>query len=161
MYKESRKKMKSRLLIIVALIFTPNMVIFSQQPKIQNSKLKIQNAWVRPAAKGANSALYFVLQNNGSKPDTLIGAESKLADIVEVHESFKRDNDRMGMRPAGKLAINPKSEFEFKPGGFHIMLLGVLKDLKIGDQIEVVLLLKYVGKIKIKAEVRDMPIMKN
>lgn len=153
--------MKSRLLIIVALIFTPNMIIFSQQPKIQNSKLKIQNAWVRPAAKGANSALYFTLKNNGSKTDTLIGVESKIAEIVEVHESYKKDNDRMGMREVGKLAIKPKSELEFKPGGFHVMLLGALKDLKIGDQIEVVLLLKYVGKIKIKAEVRDMPIMKN
>ncbi|MCX6175149.1 MAG: copper chaperone PCu(A)C [Ignavibacteriales bacterium] len=149
--------MKIRSLAIVMLIFTLNMIIFAQQPKIQNSKLKIQNAWVRPAAKGANSALYFVLQNNSSKPDTLIGAESKLADIVEVHESYKRDNDRIGMRPAGKLAINPKSEFEFKPGGFHVMLLDLQKDLKLGDSFDAVLLLKYAGKIKVKAEVRDMP----
>ena len=152
--------MKRSWLIIVALIFTLNMIIFAKQPKTQNSKLKIQNAWVRPAAKGANSALYFVLQNNGSKPDTLIGAESKLADIVEVHESYKRDNDRMGMRPAGKLAINPKSEFEFKPGGFHVMLLDLQKDFKVGDSFDAVLLLKYAGKIKVKAEVRDIPMMK-
>ncbi|TSA29826.1 MAG: copper chaperone PCu(A)C [Ignavibacteriales bacterium] len=152
--------MKRRLLIMVALIFMLNTIIFAQQPKTQNSKLKIQNAWVRPAAKGANSALYFVIENNSIKTDTLIGAESKIAEEVEVHESFKKDNDRMGMRPAGKLAINPKSEFEFKPGGFHIMLLGVTKDLKIGDKIEVVLLFKNKGKIKIKAEVSDMPITK-
>ncbi|MBI5730537.1 MAG: copper chaperone PCu(A)C [Ignavibacteriales bacterium] len=152
--------MKRSWLIIVALIFTLNMIIFAQQPKTQNSKLKIKNAWVRPAAKGANSALYFVLQNNGSKPDTLIGAESKLADIVEVHESYKRENDKMGMRPAGKLAIGSKSEFEFKPGGFHVMLLGVMKDLKIGASFEAVLQFKYAGKIKVKAEVHDTPITK-
>lgn len=154
------KKVKGKSLLIVALIFTLNLIIFAQQPKTQNSKLKIKNVWVRPAAKSANSALYFVLQNNGSKPDTLIGAESKLADIVEVHESYKRDNDRMGMRPAGKLAINPKSELEFKPGGFHVMLLDLQKDLKIGDSFDAVLLLKYAGKIKVKAEVRDMPMTK-
>ena len=154
------KKVKGKSLLIVALIFTLNMIIFAQQPKTQYLKLKIKNAWVRPAVKGANSALYFVLQNNGSKPDTLIGAESKLADIVEVHESYKRDNDRMGMRPAGKLVINPKSELEFKPGGFHVMLLDLQKDFKIGDLFEAVLQFKYAGKIKVKAEVRDMPMMK-
>ena len=154
------KKVKGKSLLIVALIFTLNMIIFAQQPKTQYLKLKIKNAWVRPAVKGANSALYFVLQNNGSKPDTLIGAESKLADIVEVHESYKRDNDIMGMRPAGKLVINPKSELEFKPGGFHVMLLDLQKDFKIGDLFEAVLQFKYAGKIKVKAEVRDMPMMK-
>ncbi len=152
--------MKRRLLIIVALIFTINMIIFAQQPKTQNSKLKIQNAWVRPAARGANSALYFVLQNNGSKPDTLIGAESKLADIVEVHESYKRDNDRMGMREVKLVAIAANSKVELKPGGFHVMLLGVMKDLKIGDSFEAVLQFKYAGKIKVIAEVRDTPVTK-
>ncbi|GEM_PF-977228 len=152
--------MKRSWLIIVPIIFTLNIIIFAQQPKAQYSKLKIKNAWVRPAAKGANSAFYFVLQNNGSKPDTLIGAESKLAEIVEVHESYKRDNDRMGMRPAGKLVINPKSELEFKPGGFHVMLLDLQKDFKIGDSFEAGLQFKYAGKIKVIAEVRDTPVTK-
>lgn len=152
--------MKRRLLIIIAIIFTFNLITLAQQPKSQNSGIQIQKAWARPAVKYANSALYFVIVNNSTKTDTLLDAESKIAEEIEVHESFKKDNDKMGMRPAGKLAINPKSEFEFKPGGFHVMLLGVTKDLKIGDKIEVLLLFKNKGKIKIKAEVRDMPITK-
>lgn len=142
---------------MLALIFAPSMIIFAQQPKAQNSGIQIQKVWARPAVKYANSALYFVIVNNSTKTDTLIDAESKIAEEVEVHESFKKDNDKMGMRPAGKISIKPKSEFEFKPGGFHVMLLGVTKDLKIGDKIEVLLLFKNKGKIKIKAEVCDMP----
>lgn len=149
--------MKRRLLIIATLIFTFNIIALAQQPKSQISIIQIQKAWARPAVKYANSALYFVIENNSTKTDTLLGAESKIAEEVEVHESFKKDNNKMGMRPAGKIAIKPKSEFEFKPGGFHVMLLGVTKDLKIGDKIEIVLLFKNKGKIKIKAEVRDMP----
>ena len=153
--------MRTKLLLTAVLIFTANIILFSQQSKIQNSKTKIKNAWIRPAVKYANSALYFVMENNTTKTDTLIGAESKAAEEVEIHESFKKDNDRMGMRPAGKLTIEPKSKFEFKPGGFHVMFLGVMKDLKIGEKIDVVLILKYAGKIKVKAEVRDTPITKN
>ena len=161
MYKECRKKMKRKVLAIIAIIFTLNVIVLAQQPKTQNSKLKIQNAWARPAAKNANSALYFIIKNNSNKTDTLLGVESKIAEIVEVHESFKRDNDKIGMRLAGKLVITTKSEFEFKPGGFHIMLLGVMKDLKIGDSFEVVLQFKYARKIKVKAEVRDIPMLKS
>ncbi len=152
--------MKRSLLIIIALIFTFNLITLAQQPKSQNSGIQIQKGWARPAVKYSNSALYFVIENRGNKIDTLIGAQSKVAEETEVHESFKKDNDRMGMRPAGKIAIKPKSEFEFKPGGFHVMLLGVLKDLNIGDKIEAVLLFKYAGKIKVKAEVLDMPMTK-
>ena len=153
--------MKTKLLLTAALIFTANMILFSQQSKIQNSKTKIKSAWIRPAVKYANSALYFIIESTTTKADTLLGAESKAAEEVEVHESFKKDNDRMGMRPAGKLAIGPKSKFEFKPGGFHVMFLSVTKDLKIGDSLEVILRFKYAGKIKVKAEVRDTPMMKN
>lgn len=152
--------MKRELLIIITLGFTFNLITLAQQPKPQNSGIQIQKVWARPAAKNTNSALYFVIKNRGSKTDTLIDAQSNAAEETEIHESFKKDNDRMGMRPAGKIAIKPKSEFEFKPGGFHVMLLGVLKDLNIGEKIEAVLLLKYAGKIKVKAEVRDMPMTK-
>ncbi len=152
--------MKKELLIIITLIFTFNLITLAQQSKSRNSDIQIQKTWARPAVKYANSALYFVIENRGGKIDTLIGAQSNIAEETEVHESFKKDNDKIGMRPAGRIAIKPKSEFEFKPGGFHVMLLGVLKDLKIGDKIEAVLLLKYAGKIKVKAEVRDMPMTK-
>lgn len=152
--------MKRRLLIIIVIIFTFNLITPTQQQKSNNSDIQIQKIWARPAVKFTNSALYFVIENKGSKADTLIGAQSNIAEEVEVHESFKKDNDRMGMRLAEKIAIKPKSKFEFKPGGFHVMLLSVLKDLNIGDKIEAVLLLKYAGKIKIKAEVRDTPMTK-
>lgn len=157
MYKRSIKKMERRCLIIIAIILAINIMVFAQQTKNQNSNFKILNAWARPAVKNANSALYFIVKNNSNKVDTLFGVESKVAEMVEVHESFKKDNDKTGMRLAGKLAIRTMSEFEFKPGGFHIMLLGVVKDLKIGDSLEVVLQFKYARKIKVKAEVRDMP----
>lgn len=152
--------MKRRLLIIIVIIFTFSLITLAQQQKSNHSGIQIQKVWARPAVKYANSALYFIIENKGSKIDTLISAQSKVAEEVEVHESFKSDHDRMGMRPAGKIAIKPRSKFEFKPGGFHVMLLGILKDLKIGDKIEVVLILKSAGKIKVKAEVRDMPMTK-
>jgi len=152
--------MKKIFLIVLLITSSSYIIMFAQQLKIHNSKIKIQNAWARPAVKNANSALYFFIENKSRETDTLLGAQSKIAEEVEVHESFIRDNDRMGMRPAGRIAIKPNSQLEFKPGGFHVMLLGLLKDLRIGDNIEAVLLFKYAGKIKIKAMVSDIPTVK-
>ena len=52
------------------------------------SKIEIKDAWVRPAAKHANSALYFTINNNGEVPDILVSAKSKSADLTEVHDSL-------------------------------------------------------------------------
>lgn len=135
--------------ILLLLIFSE--LVFSQ------TKIEIKNAWVRPAAKGANSALFFTIVNNGTSADTLTAAESKLADIVAVHETFKKDNDKMGMREVKFVHVPAKSKIEFKPGGLHVMLIDAQKDFRIGDQLNAVLKFKHAGKIKVKAVVQDMP----
>ncbi len=123
------------------------------------SKIEINNAWVRPSAEGSNTALFFILENKGNKPDTLLSAEAGVADIVEVHETYKKDNDKMGMREVKFVAVPAKSKVELKPRGLHVMLIDLQKDLRIGDEIEAALNLKHAGKIKVKAVVKDMPAM--
>ncbi len=125
----------------------------------QRSNIQIKDAWVRPSAAGSNTALFFVLNNTGDVPDTLVRAESNVADIVEVHETYKKDNDKMGMREVKFVAVPAKSKVEFKPRELHVMFIDLQKDLRIGDEIEAVLNLKHAGKIKVKAVVKDMPAM--
>lgn len=140
------------------------MILFSiqsahGQSKNKNSSIIIDNVWARPAPEHTNSALYFIIENKGSKADTLISAESKIADIVQVHESFKRDNDRMGMREVEFVAVPSKSKVEFKAGGYHVMLIDTQKDLTIGSTFEATLQFKHAGKIKIKPVVQNSPEM--
>jgi len=138
--------MKSNLLFIFFIIC-----------KIVNaqSEIVIKEAWARPAAKHANSALYFSIHNNGEIPDTLISANSKSADITEVHETFKRENNQMGMHALKFIAIPSKSVIKLKPGEFHIMLIDLKKDLKLGDFIKATIQFKNSGALKIKAIVKD------
>ncbi|MHB8906796.1 MAG: copper chaperone PCu(A)C [Melioribacteraceae bacterium] len=146
---------KSFLLLAAVTFVTINL--FSQPITKNQSPITIKDVWARPGAKNANSALYFVVQNNGSKADTILGAKSKYAEIVEVHESFKRDNDRMGMRQVKFVAVAANSKLEFKPGGFHVMLINLLKDVKAGTSLDATINFKFAGKIKVKAVVREMP----
>ncbi|MHB8930291.1 MAG: copper chaperone PCu(A)C [Melioribacteraceae bacterium] len=148
--------MNKSFLLIAAITFV-TINLFSQPITNHQSPITIKDVWARPGAKNANSALYFVVQNNGSKADTILGAKSKYAEIVEVHESFKRDNDRMGMRQVKFVAVAANSKLEFKPGGFHVMLINLLKDVKAGTSLDATINFKFAGKIKVKAVVQEMP----
>jgi hypothetical protein len=119
------------------------------------SKIEIKDAWVRPAAKHANSALYFTINNNGEVPDILVGAKSKSADLTEIHETFKREGNQMGMRAVKFIAIPAKSVVELKPGGFHVMLLDLKKDFRMGNLITTILHFKHAGTRKVNAVVKD------
>lgn len=120
-----------------------------------SNKLEIKDAWMRPAAKEMNSALYFKIVNNSDKPDTLYKISSDVAELAQIHETYKKENDMMGMREAKNIIVKPHSIFEFKPMGYHIMLINVNRDLKIGDKTEADLFFKNAGEIKINISVSN------
>jgi periplasmic copper chaperone A len=142
--------------ICLALLFAG--LVFAQTTN-QKSPITINDPWIRPAAKDANSALFFEAVNNGTKTDSLLSAEFKYSEKVEVHETYKKSADVMGMRAVKGVAIPAKTAVKFKPRDLHIMLLRLSRDVKIGEKYDLVLQFKNAGKIKINAAVRDMPKM--
>lgn len=151
--------MKKIFLLLIVIGFS-SMCLFSQSKEKHQQLITIQDAWIRPAAAKANSALFFEVVNNSSSPDTLLSAKGNLSEIVELHETYKKENDIMGMREVHKVAIPAKGTVKFKPGALHIMLISLMKDIRIGEQHEVTLVFKNAGAVKVKAVVRDMPKMK-
>lgn len=123
---------------------------------LQNGEpIKIENAWIRTSAKGANSAMFFDVVNNSDKPDTLYKAESNLSEIVEVHETFSH-GDMMGMRKIDFVVIPPKSIFNFKPRAHHVMLIKLKEELIEDTKGEVTLYFKSGTKITVNADIKDM-----
>jgi len=150
-------KMKYYLCFLLVI----SSVITAQQNKTQATKIEVKDTWIRTSAQGSNSALFFEVVNNSDNPDTLLSAESNLAEVVEVHETFKRENDMMGMRKVNFVVIPPKSTVKFKPRDLHVMLIKLKKDLKQNEKCDATLLFKGAGKIKLNAVVRDMQMMMN
>ncbi|MCK4899380.1 MAG: copper chaperone PCu(A)C, partial [Anaerolineales bacterium] len=50
--------------------------------------------------------------------------------------------------------VPARGQVELKPGGLHIMLIGLSRDLKAGDQVSLSLGFEKSGEIKVEAEVR-------
>jgi copper(I)-binding protein len=127
--------------ILLAILF----VLFPPEDKI-----KIKDAWIRPSTENMATALYFTIENNNVAPDTLFKVDCDFAGKVEIHETYSQ-GDMMGMRKVDFIIIDGKSSFEFKPGGYHAMLIKLKKDINDGDEENFVLHFKQAGELKITA----------
>jgi len=112
--------------------------------------LKIDHPWARATPKGASvGGGYMKITNNGSTPDRLIGGTSDVAKRFEIHE-MSMDNGVMKMRPLAKgLEIKPGETVEFKPGGYHVMFVGLAKPLEQGQHVNATLEFEKAGKVQV------------
>ena len=109
--------------------------------------------WARPGSKGDNSASYVVI-NNGGTADTLIGVRSDVAASVELH-TVENSNGMMQMKQVeGGIAVAENSIQALQPGGFHIMMIGLTRDLVAGDTFDITLTFATAGDVTITFTVR-------
>jgi copper(I)-binding protein len=108
----------------------------------------------RPAPAGGNGAGFFTLTNRNAGGDVLIAVESPIARRIEIHESSVV-NGMMQMRelPAG-VPMKAGESVAFKPGGKHVMFIGLNQALKAGDRIPVTLVLKRAGRVPVEFTVQ-------
>jgi periplasmic copper chaperone A len=111
--------------------------------------------WARTGMQGGNSAIYMVLVNGSSVDDELLSVSSDVAEAVELHESKVGSNGEMQMIPQSSVPVAAGAEVEFKPGGLHVMFIGLKQDLKVGDQFEVTLHFKKHADIVLKVDVKE------
>ncbi|MBE0669373.1 MAG: copper chaperone PCu(A)C, partial [Anaerolineales bacterium] len=95
--------------------------------------------WARAALKEGTSAAYMLLTNHDAEDDALVGASSDVAAAVELHLSKMGDDGTMQMIPQEAIALPANGEVELKPGSYHIMMIGLVKDLNVGDEITLTL----------------------
>jgi periplasmic copper chaperone A len=128
------------------------LMIFSNP----SDKIKIVDPWMRVGAQGQATGLFFKIENNSDKADTLYKVEFEPAGKVEIHETYDAGNDMMGMREVKQIVIPAKTTFELKPGAHHVMLMKLKQDIKKGYVGDVTLYFKKAGEIMIKAEAKEM-----
>lgn len=118
--------------------------------------IEVHEPWARAAMQGQNSAAYMMIHNHSSSADELIGASSDIADAVEIHLSQMGPNGEMQMLPQEAIALGAGDEISFQPGSYHIMLIGLTRDLKVGEKIQIVLHFKSHADITVEVPVQEM-----
>lgn len=129
---------------------TPDM---TAQPVAESNGIAIREPWARQGTNGDNSAAYLAI-SNASSSDTLLSATGDVATAVELH-NVVNDNGMMKMIPAeGGIPVAANGMQLLKPGSFHIMLIGLRKDLKSGDSFPLTLTFANAGPVDVLFEVR-------
>jgi copper(I)-binding protein len=113
--------------------------------------LRIANPWTRATPRGADIAGgYLTIQNTGAEPDRFVGGTATVASRFEVHQMLM-DKGVMRMRPVeGGLEIKSGQTVEFKPGSFHIMLMGLKQQLEKGQRVKATLEFQKAGRVDIE-----------
>lgn len=118
--------------------------------------VEIDGAYARASIPNVpNSAAFFVIKNNSDKDIAITSANSDIAEKNELHTHIK-ENKMMKMMKIEKLVVPAKSSLELKSGGDHVMLMGLKKELKAGDEISLELSFSDGDKKSIKVPVKDL-----
>jgi periplasmic copper chaperone A len=116
--------------------------------------LQIGNPWARATPSGATvGAGYLTIMNKGKAPDRLIGGSAAPASRFEIHNTVV-EGGVAKMRPIAGLEIKPGETVELKPGGMHVMLLGLKQPLKQGQRIKGTLVFEQAGTVAIEFAVQ-------
>ena len=123
----------------------------------QAGSLQITGAWARATPKGAQvGGGYLKITNNGNTPDRLLSGSSPVAGKFELHEmSTSGGVARMRELTTG-LEIKPGETIELKPGGNHVMFVGLKQALERGKPFTATLQFEKAGKVNVEFKVESI-----
>lgn len=135
--------MNKLFLLLAAVVST---TAFAQDAKI--GSITIDHPWAR-ATPGAvkNSAAFMTFDNKGAA-DKLISVTGGVAKEIQIH-SMITEAGVMKMREIKSLDIPANGKAELKPGGFHVMLIGIPDGLKEGTKFPLKLTFEKAGEITV------------
>jgi periplasmic copper chaperone A len=116
--------------------------------------LQIVGPWARATPKGSTvSAGYLTITNKGQETDRLIGGSLLSASRFEVHTTVT-ENGVARMRQVTSLEIKPGETVELKPGGMHVMFMGLKQPMTSGQTIQGTLVFEKAGTVAIEFAVQ-------
>jgi periplasmic copper chaperone A len=116
----------------------------------------VKDAWVRGTVpqQQATGAFMQITSTQGAK---LVSASSPVAGVVEIHE-MAMDGNVMKMRAIPGLELPAGKAVDLKPGGYHVMLMGLKQPLKDGETVPLTLVVEAKDgkqeKLEVKAPVK-------
>ena len=113
----------------------------------QAMTIDISHPWARTRfIKEPCAAGFMTLANKGSEADRLVGAESPLAEKIEIH-GIKVVGPDISMRPLEKgVGLPPDTTITLRPRGYHLMMRGLKVPFAKGQHVPVTLTFEKSGK---------------
>lgn len=149
MYRTSLNKIFTFLPAILLLISS----------QLQAAAVEVVDPYVRAVPTGhPNSAAFMTLKNSSGQDRALVDAKSSISKVVELH-THRKEGGMMRMRRVEKIDIKAGAETVLKPGGLHVMFIGLNQQLKPGDTVELELIFDDSSQVKLTVPVKNVTAM--
>ena len=118
----------------------------------------VSEPWAR-ASPGAvkNGAAFMTLMSHG-EADRLISASAPVSEAVELHAHIN-DNGVMRMREIPAIDVPAGGTVTLKPGGLHVMFIGLKAPLTQGGSFPLALNFEKAGTITVQVPVKKVGAM--
>ena len=117
-----------------------------------NAQTVVDDAWVRATVAGQPSTGAF-MHITASSDSKLVEVQSPVAKTVQIHES-KMENDVMSMQQVASVALPAGKSVAIVPEGYHVMLIDLVGQIKVGDQVPLTLIVEDSKGVKESIEVK-------
>ena len=136
----------------VMAAITTGMLVFSATNAMAGD-IMVNDAWARASAGMAGAGAAFMeIKNMGASDDKLISASSNISAKTELH-THMMDGDIMKMRQVEFIDVAGNSTTELKPGGYHVMFMGLKNMLVEGTSFPLTLTFEKAGNIDLTVNV--------
>ena len=122
------------------------------------AEVTVKDAWVRGTvpAQSVTGAFMTVTSSTDAK---LVGVKTPIAMQAEIHESTMK-GDVSQMHAVESVALPAGKPVQLKPGGYHMMLMGLAKPVSKGQKIPLTLEIVEAdgkrSKVEVRADVRPL-----
>ncbi len=141
--------------LLAAIVLGLLVAVPAMSHEEKAGELTISHPWSRATAPTQKAgAVFMTIHNAGTQADRLVGARSDDAELVQIHGHI-RDGEMIRMRPVDGVVVPAGGSAELKPGGFHVMLIGLKGPLFEETTIPLILEFERAGEVSIEAVVES------
>lgn len=118
--------------------------------------LQVRHPWTRATPAGATVAAgYLEIRNSGQQADRVVGASTPAAERVEFHVQVQ-EGDVLKMREVRDFGVPARQRLTLRPGGSHLMLVGIKQPLAKGGRVPLMLRFERAGELQIELEIQPV-----
>ena len=124
---------------------------------LAQAEVTVKDAWIRGTVPAQTTTGAFMTITSTAEAK-LLSASTPVAKAAEIHESMMHGSTAH-MHAVESVALPAGKAVSLKPGGHHVMLVGLTRPLKVGEAVPITLTIEEKGKrstLEVKATVRPL-----
>lgn len=151
------KKMLNKMtrLAAFAMVLAMAAVVTQDAVAAEANGIVVEDAFARARPGSAKMGGAFLkITNMNTTDDTLLSASAEVAKRTELHTHLMKDGV-MSMTKVDMIPVPAGKSVMLKPGGYHVMMMGLTSALEKGSHFKVTLTFKNAGDITVMVPVKD------